>query len=366
MVPVLLPEPLIINTSGPIRQVYDKQDFDLLTIYIYSFIYDTSYEMSKLTDLELQMSEQTHKAIIIGSGPAGFTAAIYLSRANVPNIIFEGIQPGGQLTITTEVENFPGFPEGVQGPELTMKFREQAERFGSKIITKVVDSVDLSERPYKVHVGEETFLTQSIIIATGSSARWLGLANEEDFHGKGLSACATCDGFFFRDQEIAVVGGGDTALEEAIYLTNFASKVTLIHRRDELRGSKIMAERALANDKIEFAWNKTVKEYVAGENGILNKLILTDTQGGDDTELNVTGCFIAIGHTPTTAFLSGQLEADENGYLITKSDSTATSLPGVYAAGDVQDHVFRQAITAAGSGCMAAIECERWLGVEGL
>jgi thioredoxin reductase (NADPH) len=322
--------------------------------------------MAKLPDKEIKMSTQTHKAIIIGSGPAGFTSAIYLSRANIPNIVFEGIQPGGQLTITTEVENFPGFPEGVQGPELTLKFRQQAERFGSEIISKVVDSVDFSERPYKVHVGEDIYLTESVIIATGSSARWLGLADENDFHGKGLSACATCDGFFFRDQEIAVVGGGDTALEEAIYLTNFASKVTLIHRRDELRGSKIMADRALAHEKIEFAWNKTVKQYVAGDNGILNKLVLTDTKGGDDTELNVTGCFIAIGHTPTTAFLNGQLKTDENGYLITKNNCTATEIPGVFAAGDVQDHVYRQAITAAGSGCMAAIECERWLGSEGL
>ncbi len=312
------------------------------------------------------MNQTIHRAIVIGSGPAGFTAALYLSRANIPPLVFEGQQPGGQLTITTEVENFPGFPEGIDGPALTQKFREQAARFGAEIVSATVDSVDLSERPFKVVVGDETHLAQSVIIATGSSARWLGLPEENDFHGKGLSACATCDGFFFRDHEIAVVGGGDTAIEEAIYLTNFAKKVTVIHRRDELRASKIMGDRALANEKIEFAWNKTVKQMIAGENGLLEKLILADTQGGEDVELAVTGCFIAIGHVPNTQFLDGQLKTDELGYLVTKPDLTATDVEGVWAAGDVQDHVYRQAITAAGTGCMAAIECERWLGEQGL
>lgn len=312
------------------------------------------------------MNQQIHRAIVIGSGPAGYTAALYLSRANIPPLVFEGQQPGGQLTITTDVENFPGFPEGIDGPSLTQKFREQAARFGSEIVSKTVDSVDLSERPFKVVVGDETFLTQSVILATGSSARWLGLPEENDFHGKGLSACATCDGFFFRDHEIAVVGGGDTAIEEAIFLTNFCKKVTVIHRRDELRASKIMGERALANEKIEFAWNKTVKQLVGGENGLLEKLILTDTQGGEDVELAVTGCFIAIGHVPNTQFLDGQLKTDENGYLITVPDLTATEIEGVWACGDVQDHMYRQAITAAGTGCMSAIECERWLGEQGL
>jgi len=312
------------------------------------------------------MSEQIHKSIIIGSGPAGFTAAIYLGRANIPPLVFEGDQPGGQLTITTEVENYPGFPEGITGPELTEHFRNQAKRFGAEVVTRSVKGVDLSERPFKVFVGDDTYLAHSIILATGSSARWLGLPEEESFHGKGLSACATCDGFFFRDQEIAVVGGGDTALEEAIYLTNFARKVTLIHRRDELRGSRIMADRAEANPKIEFAWNKTVKQLVAGENGLLEKLILGDTRGGDDSELAVTGCFIAIGHIPNTQFLDGQLAVDANGYLITKPDVMATEIDGVWASGDVQDHVYRQAITAAGTGCMAAIECERWLGEQGV
>jgi thioredoxin reductase (NADPH) len=310
------------------------------------------------------MSQKIHKSIVIGSGPAGFTAAIYLSRANIPPLVFEGNQPGGQLTITTEVENFPGFPEGITGPELTEHFRSQAARFGSEIISKTVDSVDLSERPFKVVVGDETHLAHSLVIATGSSARWLGLPEEDAFHGKGMSACATCDGFFFRDQEIAVVGGGDTALEEAIFLTNFAKKVTLIHRRDELRGSKIMADRAMANPKIDIAWNKTVKQMVGGDNGLLQKLILTDTQGGEDTELAVTGCFIAIGHIPNTQFLNGQLATDENGYLITKPNVTAVDVEGVWACGDVQDHVYRQAITAAGTGCMSAIECERWLGEQ--
>jgi len=312
------------------------------------------------------MSETIHKSIVIGSGPAGFTAAIYLSRANMPPLVFEGDQPGGQLTITTEVENFPGFPEGITGPELTEHFRAQAKRFGAVIVNKTVSGVDLSARPFKVFVGDETHLAHSLILATGSSARWLGLPEENDFHGKGLSACATCDGFFFRDQEIAIVGGGDTAMEEALFLTNFATKVTVIHRRDELRASKIMADRALAHPKIEFAWNKTVKKMVGDENGLLQKLILADTQGGEDVELPVTGCFIAIGHIPNSQFLDGQLETDANGYVITKPDSTATEVEGVWACGDLQDHVYRQAITAAGTGCMAAIECERWLGAQGL
>ncbi|MBU0742773.1 thioredoxin-disulfide reductase [bacterium] len=312
------------------------------------------------------MNQEIKRAIIIGSGPAGFTAALYLGRANIPPLVFEGQQPGGQLTITSEVENYPGFPEGIDGPALTEKFRAQASRFGAEILGKTVDRVDLSARPFKVFVGEDTYLARSLIIATGSSARWLGLPEENDFHGKGLSACATCDGFFFRDHEIAVVGGGDTAMEEAIFLTNFAKKVTVIHRRDELRASKIMGERALANPKIEFAWNKTVKRLIGGENGLLEKLILADTQGGEDVELPVTGCFIAIGHVPNTQFLDGQFETDANGYLITRPDVTATEIEGVWACGDVQDHVYRQAITAAGTGCMAAIECERWLGEHGL
>jgi thioredoxin reductase (NADPH) len=306
------------------------------------------------------------KAIVVGSGPAGLTAAIYLSRANVPNLLFEGQQPGGQLTITTEVENFPGFPEGITGPDLMLRMRAQAERFGTVIRGESVEAVDLSARPYQVRTNAGTTTASAVIIASGSTARWLHLPDEETFHGKGLSACATCDGFFFRGQEIAVVGGGDTALEEANYLTNFASKVTLIHRRGELRGSKIMQDRALANPKITVAWNSVPARYLGDEAGNLRGLLLDDTNGGPSHELAVTGCFIAIGHTPNTAFLAGQLPTDASGYLLTEPGRTATGTPGVYACGDVQDHVYRQAITSAGTGCMAAIEAERWLAEHGL
>ncbi len=306
------------------------------------------------------------KAIIIGSGPAGYTAAIYLSRANIPNLMFEGMQPGGQLTITSEVENYPGFPEGIDGPELMMKFRAQCERFGTVIKAETVTKADLQQRPFRITTDKGEYTAPVVIIATGSTARWLGLPHEQDFNGKGLSACATCDGFFFRGQEIAVVGGGDTALEEALYLTNFASKVTLIHRRDELRGSKIMQQRVFDNPKIEIAWNSVIDAYISDENGNLKALRLKDTQDGSLRELAVTGCFIAIGHVPNTGFLDGQLPTDDNGYLITKPGSAATEIAGVFAAGDVQDHVYRQAITSAGTGCMAAIEAERWLGEQGL
>lgn len=313
------------------------------------------------------MSENiTPKTIVIGSGPAGYTAAIYLGRANIPHIMLEGDQPGGQLTITTDVENYPAFPDGIEGPELMMKMRAQAERFGTKILSETAISVELEGAIKKVHTSKATYEAPSVIIATGSTARWLGLPKEEQFMGKGLSACATCDGFFFRDQEIAVVGGGDTALEEATYLTNFAKKVTLIHRRDELRGSKIMQDRALNHDKIEMAWNSTIEEYVGDDNGNLVNLKLKDTTNGEIRDLPVTGCFIAIGHTPNTQFLEGALKTDENGYLITKDNVTATEIEGVFACGDVQDHVYRQAITSAGTGCMSAMEAERYLGEKGL
>ena len=308
----------------------------------------------------------TPKAIIIGSGPAGYTAAIYLGRANIPHILFEGDQPGGQLTITTEVENFPAFPEGVEGPELMMKMKAQAERFGTQFHSETVISVDFSGDVHTINTSKATYEAPVVIIATGSTARWLGLENEGNFMGKGLSACATCDGFFFRDQEIAVVGGGDTALEEATYLTNFASKVTLIHRRDEFRGSKIMQQRAIDHAKIDIAWNSVIDHYVGDDLGNLKALMLKDTQNGEMRELPVTGCFIAIGHTPNTQFLEGALTTDENGYLITKPNVTATEIEGVYACGDVQDHVYRQAVTSAGTGCMAAIEAERYIGEKGL
>ncbi len=306
------------------------------------------------------------KVIIVGSGPAGYTAGLYLSRANISNLLFEGQQPGGQLTITTEVENYPAFPEGIQGPELMEKFKAQAERFGTVVKSETVTAIDMGSQPYKVTTNAGEYVVPAVIIASGSTARWLGLPGEEAFFGKGLSACATCDGFFFRDQEIAVVGGGDTALEEATFLTNFATKVTLIHRRDELRGSKIMQDRALNHPKIEMAWNSTIDSYVADDNGNIIGLQLKDTQDGSLRELQVTGCFIAIGHTPNTEFLAGQLDMDENNYLITKADRTATNVEGVFACGDVQDHFYRQAITSAGTGCMAAIEAERWLGEKGL
>ena len=313
------------------------------------------------------MSENAnYKAIIIGSGPAGYTAAIYLGRANIPHILLEGSQPGGQLTITTEVENYPAFPDGVEGPELMMKMRAQAERFGTIIKSETAESVAFKQGANTVTTGGNTYTAPVVILSTGSTARWLGLADDEAFMGKGLSACATCDGFFFKGQEIAVVGGGDTALEEATYLTNFASKVTLIHRRDELRGSKIMQQRAIEHEKIDIAWNSVIESYIPDEHGNLKGLLLEDTKDGSKRELPVTGCFIAIGHTPNTQFLAGQLDMDENGYLITKPDRTATKMPGVYACGDVQDHFYRQAITSAGTGCMAAIEAERWLTEEGI
>ncbi|MCB1184915.1 thioredoxin-disulfide reductase [bacterium] len=306
------------------------------------------------------------KVIIVGSGPAGYTAGLYLSRANIPNLLCEGDQPGGQLTITTEVENYPGFPDGIDGPQLMTQFRAQCERFGTVIRSETVKSIDMSARPFKVVTTGGEYTVPAVIIASGSSAKWLNLPGEKDFYGKGLSACATCDGFFFRGQDVAVVGGGDTALEEATFLTNFANKVTLIHRRDELRGSKIMQDRALANPKIEMAWNSTIAEYLADENGNLRGLKLEDTVDGSRREIPLQGCFIAIGHVPNTAFLAGQLDMDENGYLITRPDRTATNVEGVFACGDVQDHYYRQAITSAGTGCMAAIEAERWLGEQGL
>ncbi len=307
----------------------------------------------------------TPRVAIIGSGPAGYTAGIYLGRANIPHVMFEGGQPGGQLTITTEVENFPGFPEGIQGPELMQKLRAQSERFGTRIENRVITGVDLSSRPFTVTDGRQKWQVEAVILATGSEARWLGLPDEEAFHCKGLSACATCDGFFFREQEIAVVGGGDTAMEEAVYLTNFAAKVTVIHRRDELRASKVMQDRALKHPKIEIAWSTVPKTLNADDAGNLKSVTLGSTKGEADRDLPVTGCFYAIGHTPNSAFLDGQLELDDQGYIVTAGDSTRTSVEGVYACGDIQDHVYRQAITAAGSGCMAAIEAERWLAEQG-
>ena len=299
------------------------------------------------------------EVIIIGSGPAGLTAAIYTARANLKPLIIEGLQAGGQLMLTTDVENYPGFPDGVIGPDLMAKFREQAERFGAEFITADVEEVDFSKTPLRVRVSGRDELARTVIVATGAQARMLGLSTEQSLLGRGVSTCATCDGFFFRGHDIAVVGGGDSALEEANFLTKFADKVTLVHRRKELRASKIMQDRAFSNPKIEFRWNSKVTG-VKGS-GRVEALELRDVETGADTELPVTGLFVAIGHDPNTKLFVGQLDLDEGGYIVTRPGSTTTSRPGVFAAGDVQDHIFRQAVTAAGSGCMAALETERYL-----
>jgi thioredoxin reductase (NADPH) len=303
----------------------------------------------------------THELVIVGSGPAGLTAAVYAGRANLSPIVVEGIGAGGQLMLTTDVENYPGFPDGILGPELMMKFREQAERFGAEFVTADADRVELTPGgPHRVWVGDREIQARSMIITTGAKARMLGLPNEQRLLGHGVSTCATCDGFFFREKPIGVVGGGDSAVEEAIFLTKFATTVTIIHRRDELRASKIMQDRALGNPKIEFKWNSEVIDVVG--NGAVESVRLRDTVTAAESDLEVQGLFVAIGHDPNTALFRGQLDLDENGYIVTAADSTRTSVEGVFAAGDVQDHVFRQAITASGSGCMAAIEAERWLG----
>ncbi|MCU1455399.1 MAG: thioredoxin reductase [Acidimicrobiales bacterium] len=310
-----------------------------------------------------------HSVLIIGSGPAGLTAAIYTARANLAPLMLEGEpsstsdQPGGQLMLTTEVENFPGFPEGIMGPDLMLRFREQAQRFGTDIQTVKATRVDFSERPFKVWTGdpqaaEPTYLAQSVIVSTGAQALMLGLDDEQRLLGHGVSTCATCDGFFFRGQDIAVVGGGDSAVEEATFLTKFADSVSLVHRRDELRASKIMQERAFANPKIKFVWDSTVDD-VNGTTKVEN-VMLRNLKTGERSQLDVTGLFVAIGHRPNTDLFVGQLKMDENGYIVTH-DGSNTSVEGVFACGDVQDHVYRQAITAAGTGCMAAIDAERWL-----
>ena len=306
-----------------------------------------------------------HKVLIIGSGPAGLTAAIYTARAGLLPLVIEGEpsstsdQPGGQLMLTTEVENFPGFPEGIMGPELMMRCREQAARFGAQFITEKVTRVDFSSRPFRAWVRDTEYTADSVIVSTGAQSLMLGLPEESRLIGHGLSTCATCDGFFFRGQEIAVVGGGDSALEEAQFLTKFASKVHLIVRRDVLRASKIMQDRAFQNEKISIIWNSTVSK-IHGDDKV-SGVQLTDTQTGATSELGVTGLFIAIGHRPNTDLFTGILDMEDSGYLVTRPGSTYTNIDGVFACGDVQDHTYRQAITAAGSGCMAAIDCERWL-----
>ena len=301
----------------------------------------------------------TREVIIIGSGPSGLTAAIYTARANLHPLVIEGIGAGGQLMLTTEVENFPGFPSGILGPELMAQFREQAVRFGAEFVTADADRVDFSSDPKRVWVGGTEYAAHAIIISTGAEARMLGLESERQLLGHGVSTCATCDGFFFRGHEIAVVGGGDSALEEATFLTRFADKVTVIHRRKELRGSKIMQDRAFANPKIEFRWNSVVEE-VKGD-GRLEGIVLRDVETDATSHLAVSGMFVAIGHDPLTSLFRGQVDLDDEGYVITEPGSARTSVAGVYAGGDVQDRTYRQAITAAGTGCMAALEAERYI-----
>lgn len=303
------------------------------------------------------------KVAVIGSGPAGLTAAIYAGRANLEPLVIAGNVPMGQLMITSDVENYPGFPEGIQGPELMQKFREQAERFGATIVEKDATQVDFGQRPFRIGVGDDEYLADAVIVATGASALWLGLPSEEEFRGRGVSACATCDGFFFRGREIAVVGGGDTALEEATFLTRFADKVTMLVRRDEFRGSRIMQERALNHEKIEVLWNKEVIE-VKGDVTV-NALTLRDTKTGETSELAVQGLFIAIGYKPNTDLFVDQLTVGEGGYLEIVDGETGSGIEGVFVAGDVHDHHYRQAVTAAGDGCKAAIDAERWLASVG-
>ena len=301
------------------------------------------------------------KVIIIGSGPAGLTAALYTARANLKPLVFEGEQPGGQLTITTDVENYPGFPKGIMGPELMDHFREQAKRFGAECHFEHVTKVDFSLKPYKIWVGDKTYSADSIIIATGASAKMLGLDSEKQLMGYGVSACATCDGFFYKDKKVLVVGGGDSAMEEASYLTKFASEVIIVHRRDEFRASKIMIDRALNNPKISVKWNKTVDEIIGDRENGVSSVVLKDTNNNESSKESCDGVFMAIGHKPNTDLFKGLIESDEFGYIITKNGSTKTNLDGIFACGDVQDRIYRQAVTAAGSGCMSAIDVEHYL-----
>ena len=309
-----------------------------------------------MTELESPLN-----VLILGSGPAGLTAAIYTARANLNPVLIYGREKGGQLMITSDVENYPGFPQGIKGPEMMDLLTEQANRFETRFLQGDVVEADLSSKPFSLILEDGKILkTNSLIIATGASARWLGLDSEKKYNGRGVSACATCDGFFFRNQNVAVVGGGDTAMEEALYLANLCEKVTVIHRRDDLRASKIMQERALKNPKIAFLWNSAVED-VLGDEQSMNGLSIKNLKNGELTEYLFDGMFVAIGHTPNTQLFEGQLDMDENGYLKVRSGSTFTSNEGVFACGDVQDHIYRQAVTAAGTGCMAAIDAERWL-----
>ena len=310
------------------------------------------------------MAATHHRVIIIGSGPAGLTAALYAGRASLNPVVFEGVQPGGQLTITTEVENFPGFPKGIMGPELMDVFREQAQRFGAESVFKHITKVDFLQRPFRLWSDKEEYSADAVIVSTGASAKLLDIPSEKEFMGYGVSACATCDGFFFKNQEVVVVGGGDTAIEEATFLTKFASKVTIVHRRDALRATKIMQEKAFKNPKIAFAWDSIVEEILgttANGKKVVTGVRLKNVKTGSVSTKTVDGVFMGIGHKPNTELFKGQLEMDAIGYLVVQDRSTRTNIPGVFAAGDVADSVYRQAISAAGTGCMAAIDAERWL-----
>jgi thioredoxin reductase (NADPH) len=308
---------------------------------------------------------QHERLVIIGSGPAAYTAALYAARANLNPLLFEGLQPGGQLTITSEVENYPGFPEGILGPELMERMKKQAERFGTRFVMGEVTRVDLRVRPFQLWRDDTLYTADAVVVATGASAKWLGIPSEKQYQGRGVSACATCDGFFFRGVEVAVVGGGDTAVEEATFLTKYATKVHLVHRRGELRASKIMQERARKNPKIELVWNAVVDE-ILGDGKAVTGVRLKSTKDGATRQLPLKGVFMGIGHEPNTAIFKGQLDMNEVGYLQVKSPSTRTSVEGVFAAGDVADPTYRQAVSAAGMGCMAAIDAERWLAERGI